>query len=86
MIDSLENLKLQVWVWHKKWSGIELIHLVKRLKDETAFRLYGFAIDKSYYIKTSARSFSIEKRKVNILDSDIAKYDLMSSFTENTKL
>jgi|SRR5208337_2269510 len=81
MID-IEKIKLPIWIWRRHFGAIEIAHFVKRLTDDTAFHLYGFAMDKIYTIKVFNDSFSAEEKKSNIFDSDVAKYSPISTFTE----
>lgn len=87
MID-IENVKLPIWVWHYYPSGnaIEIVHLVKRLKNDILMgsalhHLNGFVIDKFYFMRPNSE-FSVEDKRANILDSDIVKYNTMSTFAE----
>ncbi len=84
MIEDVEKINIPGWVWrhYSLDNTIEMLHLIKRLKNDTAFHLYGFAVDKVYSMKPGD-SFSVEEKRVNILDVDIAKkYNLMNNFTE----
>jgi hypothetical protein len=79
---DIEQIQVPVWVWRYSYEkDIEIVHLVKRLENDTAFHLYGFAIDKCYSVQPDS-SFSVEEKRFNKLDSDIVKYNLMDTFTE----
>jgi hypothetical protein len=79
---DVEKIRVPVWVWRYLYEkDIEILHLVKRLENDTAFHLYGFAIDKRYSVKPNS-GFAIEEKRFNKLDSDIAKYNPMNTFTE----
>ena len=90
MID-LKSIKLPIWVWHYFPTGnvTQIIHLAKRnptlllpggLKAEG-----GFSIDKLYFVQVG-REFSVEAGHLsNVDDSDVIKYNLMSTFKETIK-